>query len=290
MARAIHKLTARAAEAISKDGRRRWTFMYTWRGKQREAGFGSAGPGGASLKEARDKAAEGRKLIRAGIDPIAEWNKPDAEEIPTFGQAADDYLASHASGFRNAKHRAQWEMTLTRYCEAIRKTPVDKVDTEAVLSVLKPLCARAPETASRLRGRIETVLDASKARGFIGHHVANPARWRGHLDKLLPKRGKLARGHHAAMPYADVPAFLAKLRERPAIAARALEFCILTATRSGRRWPLVGTNSISTRRCGRFRPGGRKRRASIASRCPIGRWLFSVRWMRPRPASMSFRV
>ena len=249
MARAIHKLTARAAEAISKpgrhsdggglylsiskDGRRRWTFMYTWRGKQREAGLGPAGPGGASLKEARDKATEGRKLIRAGIDPIGEWNKPDAEEIPAFGQAADDYLAAHGSGFRNAKHRAQWEMTLTRYCEAIRKTPVDKVDTEAVLSVLKPLWERAPETASRLRGRIETILDAAKARGFIGQHVANPARWRGHLDKLLPKRGKLARGHHAAMPYSEVPAFIAELRQRAAIAARALEFCILTATRSG---------------------------------------------------------
>ena len=111
MARAIHKLTARAAEAISKlgrhsdggglylsiskDGRRRWTFMYTWRGKQREAGLGPAGPGGASLKEARDKAAEGRKLIRAGIDPIGEWNKPDAEEIPAFGQAADEFLSAH---------------------------------------------------------------------------------------------------------------------------------------------------------------------------------------------------
>ena len=124
-------------------------------------------------------------------------------------------------------------MTLTTYCAPIRKTAVDAIDTEAVLSILKPLWERAPETASRLRGRIETVLDAAKARGLIGPHVANPARWRGRLDKLLPKRGKLARGHHAAMPYADVPAFLAALRERPAIAARALEFAVLTAVRSG---------------------------------------------------------
>ena len=111
--------------------------------------------------------------------------------------------------------------------------PVDAIDTEAVLSVLKPLWTRAPETASRLRGRIEQILDAAKARGFIGRNEANPARWRGHLDKLLPKRAKLTRGHHAAMPYADVPAFIASLRERPATAARALEFCILTAARSG---------------------------------------------------------
>ena len=121
-------------------------------------------------------------------------------------------------------------MTLTRYCEPIRNMPVDAIDTEAVLSVLQPLWTRAPETASRLRGRIEAVLDAAKARGYVGRNEANPARWRGHLDKLLPK---LTRGHHAAMPYAEVPAFLAGLRKRPATAARALEFCILTATRSG---------------------------------------------------------
>jgi integrase len=207
--------------------------MYTWRGKQREAGLGSAGKGGVSLKAARDKAAEGRALLKAGVDPIAEWSKPDGEEVPTFGKAADDFLEAHAGGWRNDKHTAQWVMTLTRYCEPIRNTPVDAIDTEAVLSVLKPLWTRAPETASRLRGRIETVLDAAKARGHINRNEANPARWRGHLDKLLPKRAKLTRGHHAAMPYADIPAFVASLRERPAIGARALEFCILTATRSG---------------------------------------------------------
>ncbi len=249
MGRAINKLSAREVEtlskagrhsdggglylSISKDGRRRWTFMYTWSGKQTEAGLGSAGKGGASLKEARDKAEEGRKFIRSGINPLDAWRKPDAEVIPTFGRAADDYLAAHSSGWRNPKHRAQWEMTLKTYCETIRSKPVDAIDTEAVLTVLQPLWQRAPETASRLRGRIETVLDAAKARGFIGQNEANPARWRGHLDKLLPKRGKLTRGHHAAMPYAEVPAFLAELRERSALAARALEFCILTAARSG---------------------------------------------------------
>ena len=212
-----------------------------------EAGLGSAGKGGVSLKAAREKAAEGRALLEAGVDPLAEWNKPDAEEVPTFGEAADDFLAAHKGGWRNDKHKAQWAMTLTRYCEPIRDTPVDAVDTEAVLSVLKPLWTRAPETASRLRGRIEAVLDAAKARGFIGRNEANPARWRGHLDKLLPKRAKLTRGHHAAMPYADVPAFVASLRERPATAARALEFCHPDggAIRRG-AGARVGTKSTST--------------------------------------------
>jgi integrase len=263
MARAIHKLTARAADTISKpgrhsdggglylsisgDGRRRWVFLYTWRGKLREAGLGAASKGGVSLKAARDKAAEGRTLIKAGVDPITEWNRPEAAEMPTFGKAVDAFLGARSNEWRNEKHKAQWTMTLTRYCEAIRNKPVDAIDTEAVLSVLQPLWKRAPETASRLRGRIEAVLDASKARGLIGRNEANPARWRGHLDKLLPKRAKLTRGHHAAMAYADVPAFIERLSERPATAARALEFCILTAARSGEalaaRWDEIDFNA-----------------------------------------------
>jgi len=248
MARSIHNLTAREVETISEagrhsdggglylsispDGRRRWVFMYVRQGKQREAGLGSAFKGGVSLKDARAKAAEGRALIKAGVDPIAEWNKPAPEAVPTFGAMADEYIEAHRGSWRNEKHVAQWTMTLTTYCEAIRKTPVNEVDTDAVLSVLKPVWGRAPETASRLRGRIEAVLDAAKAKGHIGRNEANPAQWRGHLDKLLPKRPKLTRGHHAAMPYADVPRFMAELRQREATAARGLEFCILTATRT----------------------------------------------------------
>jgi integrase len=262
MARAIHKLTTRAVETISKPGRhsdggglylsisdeerRRWVFMYTWRGKQREAGLGSAAKGGVPLKAAREKAAKGRALLTAGVDPIAEWSKPHTEKVPTFGEAADDFLEAHIGGWRSAKHKREWVMTLTRYCGPIRNTSVDAIDTEAVLSVLKPLWTRVPETALRLRGRIEAVLDAAKARGHIGRNEANPARWRGHLDKLLPKRAKLTRGHHAALPYAEVPAFIAGLRQRPATAARALEFCILTAARSGEalaaRWDEIDLN------------------------------------------------
>jgi hypothetical protein len=174
--------------SISAEGRRRWVFLFTWNGKLREAGLGSAAKGGVSLKAARDKAAEGRALVMADVDPIAEWNGPEAEAVPTFGGIADEYVATHKGGWRNEKHAAQCTMTLTTYCGAIRKLPVDKIDTEAVLSVLKSLWGRAPETASRLRGRIEAVLDAAKAKGDIGRNEANPARRRGHLDKLLPKR------------------------------------------------------------------------------------------------------
>ena len=122
-------------------------------------------------------------------------------------------------------------MTLETYAAPLRSRPVDEIDTEAVLAVLKPIWQEKPETASRLRGRIEAVLDAAKAQGLRSGE--NPAAWRGHLAHLLPKRGVLTRGHHAAMDYREVPAFLARLREREATAALALEFCILTATRSG---------------------------------------------------------
>ncbi len=122
-------------------------------------------------------------------------------------------------------------MTLETYAAPLRSRPVDEIDTEAVLGVLQPLWRTTPETASRLRGRIEAVLDAARAKGHIARNEANPARWRGHLDKLLPKRQKLTRGHHAAMDYRG--GFIGKLREREATAALVLEFAILTAARSG---------------------------------------------------------
>jgi integrase len=133
--------------------------------------------------------------------------------------------------WRNSKHAEQWVMTLRDYSAPLRRLPVDKIATDDVLSVLKPLWNEKPETASRVRGRIERVLDAAKAQGLRSGE--NPARWRGHLDQLLPKRQKLTRGHHAAMSYADVPAFMVDLQSRQATAAVALEFAILTAARSG---------------------------------------------------------
>jgi integrase len=164
---------------------------------------------------------------------------PAPTAVPTFGDMADAYVQTHEATWRNAKHRYQWRQTLTDYCGPIRDTRVNEIATADVLTVLKPLWSRAPETASRLRGRIQTVLDAAQAHGHIAEDKANPARWKGHLDHLLAPPKKLGvRGHHKAMPYVEVPEFVKRLRasassQRGAnVAALALEFLILTATRT----------------------------------------------------------
>jgi integrase len=217
---------------VSETGARKWVFRFTFGGRVTEMGLGNAE---VSLAAAREKAAEARKLVAFGINPIEV--RRDAERIaagkPTFGQCADALLETKSSEWRSEKHREQWRTTLVEYAKTLRALPVDQVDTEAVLGVLQPIWQATPETASRLRGRIETVLDAARAKGHIARNEANPARWRGHLDKLLPKRQKLTRGHHAAMPFDDVPEFIGQLRDREATAALALEFVILTAARSG---------------------------------------------------------
>jgi integrase len=212
---------------VSATGARKWVFRFMQAGRAREMGLG-AYPA-VSLALARDKALEAQKLAKARKDPIAEGRRTSG--VPTFGELADEVVAEQSKGFRNEKHKAQWAMTLTIYAEPLRAKPVDKIETADVLAVLKPIWLEKPETASRVRGRIERVLNAAKAKGY--RTGENPAAWRGHLENLLPKQPKLSRGHHAAMPYADVSAFVAKLREREAVAALALEFAILTATRSG---------------------------------------------------------
>lgn len=212
---------------IDDSGRRRWIFMYTRGGKRTELGLGSARD--LSLANARAEAAALRAILAGGGDPRAERTRDD--HVPTFGESADTYIEAMRPSWRNAKHAAQWTMTLTRYAEPIRAKPVDEISTQDVLDVLQPLWQRTPETAERLRGRIENVLDAAKARGHRSGE--NPARWRGHLDQLLPKRQRLSRGHHKALPHEALPAFMSDLRDRDAIAARALEFLILTAARSG---------------------------------------------------------
>jgi integrase len=135
-----------------------------------------------------------------------------------------------SSEWKNAKHKAQWEMTLREYAKPLRDMSVDAIRTEDVLKVLKPIWTEKPETASRTRGRIERVLNAAKALGHVSGE--NPAAWRGNLKNLLPAPRKLARGHHAAMPFTEVPAFVQRLQDRPAIASLALEWTILTAARS----------------------------------------------------------
>ncbi len=216
-------------------------FLFRQSGRLREMGLG--GVSAVSLTEAREKAAECRKLVAAGTDPIArrKMAKATPSQAMTFGDFADALVDEIAPGFRNAKHVAQWRMTLKVYAAPLRAKSLDAIGTDDVLAVLQPIWTKRSETASRVRGRIERVLDAAKARGLRSGE--NPARWRGHLDHLLPRRQKLTRGHHLAMPFPEVPAFIARLKEREAVAALALEFCILTAARSGEvlgaRWSEV---------------------------------------------------
>lgn len=240
--RVLGKLSARTVATLGEgrhsDGgglylvvagtRRAWSLRFTLGGRVREMGLGSARDVG--LKEARDAAADARQQARAGVDPIAARRETETE-IPTFETAMDAFVSSVEGGFRNAKHRAQWRSSLHQHATKLMKRRVDEIETADVLAVLKPIWQKLPETASRVRGRIERILDAAR----VNEHRAgeNPARWRGHLDKLLPKRVKLSRGHHAAMSFDDVPAFLARLREADGLAARALELTILTAARSG---------------------------------------------------------
>jgi len=249
MARSINKLSARKVEtleapgrhsdggnlylSISANGGRRWVFIYRFSDKQREMGLGSASRAGTSLARARESAAEARTALAAGLDPLeVRKTRMQAERtVPSFGEFADAYIETHRKSWRNDKHVAQWIMTLTTYCAPIRTLPVDEVDTEAVVKVLQPIWDQLPETAKRLRGRIENVLDAAAVRGFRAGE--NPARWRGHLQNLLAKPKVLTRGHHAALPYDKLPDFLMQLRVRHSLAARALEFTILTACRSG---------------------------------------------------------
>jgi integrase len=242
MARKINRLNARVVATITTHGRhadggglylsispnggRRWVFLFRWHGKPTEIGFGSARD--VTLARARELASQARAKLTEGINP-RDARRPS--EGATFGKCADRVIEAMRPSWRNVRHAAQWEMTLREYAAPIRRLPVDKITTDDVLSVLKPLWNEKPETASRLRGRIERVLDAAKAQGL--RNGENPARWRGHLDQLLPKRQRHTRGHHAAMAYAEVPGFMRNLQARHGTAALALEFAILTAGRSG---------------------------------------------------------
>ena len=242
MARVQSKLTDAACRAVKDAGRlsdggglylvvkptgaKSWVFMWKQQGKRREMGLGSFPT--VKLAKARALAAEQRAKVADGGDPIKERQK---EVEPTFGECADRFLEAMEVQWRNEKHRAQWRMTLTKYAAPLREKRVSEIDTNDVLAVLTPIWTKIPETASRLRGRIERVLDYARARGWRSGE--NPALWRGHLKSVLPAPTKLSRGHHAAMPYADVPTFVARLREANSVSAKALEFVILTAGRSG---------------------------------------------------------
>jgi integrase len=225
---------------------RSWVFRYTPRGgKLREMGLGPAGfdNDDVTLSEARDKAAILHKMVRDGVDPLAKRAadaaaaKAEALQAAikgiTFRAVAELYLKAHESAWRNPKHRAQWRSTLDAYAHPhMGDLPVRDVGTDHVLAALEPIWRTKPETATRVRGRIESVLDYATSRTW--RQGENPARWRGHLANLLPARGKVAPvEHHAALPWPKVGDFLTALRQQPGTAARALEFAILTAARSG---------------------------------------------------------
>jgi integrase len=248
-----NKLTARAAATtkpgrygdgdglwlvVSKTGARKWAYRFSWSGKVTEMGLGSADV--VSLAEARSLRDEARKVLASGRNPI-EARREAGRVIPTFGALADELLEAKQPEWRNAKHAEQWRWSLQVACALLRDKPVDAIEVSDVLAVLKPMWLEKPETASRLRQRIEAVLNAAKARGYRAGE--NPAAWRGHLEHLLPKRPRLTKGHHAAMDYRDVPSFIQRLRSEDYVSARALEFCILTAARSGEvfgaRWPEI---------------------------------------------------
>jgi integrase len=222
---------------VTQDGTKNWVFRFMLNGRPRWMGMGALHT--IRLAEARNRAAEYRMQRYDGIDPIERRRAErlqaqlDAAKAITFKDCAARYIASHRAGWRNPKHAAQWAATLATYAEpVIGELSVQAIDTALILKVLEPIWTTKPETAGRVRGRIESILDWAKARGYRSGE--NPARWRGHLDKLLPARSKVRRvEHHAALPYAELPGFLAALREHEGIAARALEFTILAAARTG---------------------------------------------------------
>lgn len=253
MTREINKLSAAKVATLKEPGRyadggglylqiskwdtKSWIFRYQLDGKARHMGLGAVHT--FSLSEARKRAKEARQLVADGKDPIelkqaarAADRATEAKRL-TFSEAAEKYIAAHRAGWKNVKHADQWANTLTTYAApVIGNLDVAAVEIAHVMKILEPIWTDKPETASRLRGRIESVLDWATARGY--RQGENPARWRGHLDKLLPARSKIAKvKHQPALPHVELPAFMERLRKLPSMSARALEFTILAAARSG---------------------------------------------------------
>lgn len=221
---------------ISPAGTKSWIFRFKLNGRVREMGLGSMR--GLGLADARTSAADCRKQLAAGVDPIEARNAAKAQDrleaarAMTFAHCAQSYIDAHRVGWGNAKHASQWENTIAAYATpSIGALAVQDVDTGLVMRVLEPIWKEKPETASRLRGRIESILDWARVRGF--RQGENPARWRGHLDALLPARSRVrAVRHHPALPYEEIAQFMSDLRSQTGISALALEFAILTAART----------------------------------------------------------
>lgn len=306
MGREINRLSARKVQTLAEPGHhadggglylvvdpsgaRRWMFRYRLNGKRREMGLGSGQA--VPLAKAREMAAEARAKIAAGIDPVEEKRaaraKPEPVAPVTFADIAIAYMADRETSWRNAKHRAQWRQTLEVQAASLWSLPIADVTTEHVLAVLRPIWNAKPETAQRIRGRAEAVLDAGRAAGHRSGE--NPARWRGHLDKLLPRMRKLTRGHHAAMPYAEVPEFYASLYERSGFAATALRLAILTAARSGEvrgmTWGEVDLDKALWIVPGARMKGGREHRVPLSAAAVV--LLAEIRPEKPAAGALVF--
>jgi integrase len=253
--------------------RRSWIFRYAVGGRERKMGLGSLNTIG--LAEAREKATKCRSLRLDGVDPIEHRDAgrrakavASAKSI-TFEAAAERYIAAHRAGWRSIKHASQWENTLRTYVVPVfGKLPVNTIDVALVVKVLEPIWAEKPETASRVRGRIEQVLDWAAVRGL--RQGENPARWRGHLEKLLPARSKVSRvRNYPALPYVAIGRFMAALRSQEGTAARALEFAILTAARSGEvigaTWPEIDLEAGVWTVPGERMKGGKDHRVPLSA-------------------------
>ena len=259
---------------VTGAGAKSWVFRFSFNGRAREMGLGSLSA--VSLADARIAANKCGQQRQEGVDPIDARNARrqqtalEAAKSLTFKEASASYIASHTAGWRNAKHASQWENTLANYADPVLgRLSIQAIDTGLVMKVLQPIWGTKPETASRVRGRIEAVLDWAKVQGF--RQGENPARWRGHLDHLLPAKAKVRRvKHHAALSYAELPDFMSKLRSQEGTAARALEFTILTAARTGDTigavWSEVSTSdkiwSLSAERM----KAGKEHRVPLSSR------------------------
>jgi integrase len=251
MSKTSFQLNARTAQQISsaglhadgdglylqvKNGGRSWVFIFSWEKRRREMGLGSFK--NVPLAAARESARVARSHLAAGRNPI-EVRKAErealrkAEQVQTFGAFAETYIDNVEGGWRNAKHRQQWRNSLREHASKLQGIPVSAVSTHDVMECLQPIWLTKPETANRVRGRIERILSAAKALGLRPADAINPAQWRGHLDVLLPKKVTLSRGHHAALPYAKLPEFMQALERRSAMSARAMTFLILCAARTG---------------------------------------------------------
>ncbi len=253
MSRIKNKLTARTVQTkkapgyysdggnlylrITKSLSKTWAFYYKKDGKRVEMGLGSVDV--MTLEQARDKADVLRKQLADGIDPLSERQRQANEDkaqrakFMTFQQCADAYINAHRAGWKNPKHIQQWQNTLSQYAFPVfGDLDVKAIDTGLIIKCLEPIWLTKNETAGRVRGRIESILDWATVHEY--REGVNPARWRGHLDKLLAKQSKVQKTeHHKALPYAEINGFISQLHRQDGIAAKCLEFTILTAARTG---------------------------------------------------------